>query len=285
MIRHAQVESLDLDYINKKLDQFFKEDNIDQDITTLSTQKKDKQVQAFFIAKEDLVFVGRDIIVQGLSECMVNQIQKDGAFVKQGEPIAVLSGPIETILRKERVILNLIQRLSGVASKTQELVEKIKEFNIQLLDTRKTTPGLRQFEKYAVCVGGGTNHRFSLKDAVMIKDNHLIGNSDFHNSVNNAFDKNPDKDIQIEVDTKEQLEQALTTKATSILLDNFDPKILPKTIKYIRSHEKGQSVYIELSGGINSDNIHHFCVKGVNGISMGALTHNIKSKDISLDLK
>ena len=285
MIRHAQVESLDLDYINKKLDQFFKEDNIEQDITTLSTQKKDKQVQAFFIAKEDLVFVGRDIIVQGLSECMVNQIQEDGAFVKQGEPIAVLSGPIETILRKERVILNLIQRLSGVASKTQELVEKIKEFNIQLLDTRKTTPGLREFEKYAVCVGGGTNHRFSLKDAVMIKDNHLIGNSDFQNSVNNAFDKNPDKDIQIEVDTKEQLEQALMTKATSILLDNFDPKILPKTIEYIRSHEKGQSVYIELSGGINSDNIHHFCVKGVNGISMGALTHNIKSKDISLDLK
>ena len=285
MIRHAQVESLDLDYINKKLDQFFKEDNIEQDITTQSTQKKDKQVQAFFIAKEDLVFVGRDIIVQGLSECMVNQIQEDGAFVKQGEPIAVLSGPIETILRKERVILNLIQRLSGIASKTQELVKKIKEFNIQLLDTRKTTPGLREFEKYAVCVGGGINHRFSLKDAVMIKDNHLIGNSDFHNSVNNAFDKNPDKDIQIEVDTKEQLEQALMTKATSVLLDNFDPKILQETIEYIRSHEKGQSIYIELSGGINPDNIHHFCVKGVNGISMGALTHNIKSKDISLDLK
>ena len=285
MIRHSQIESLDLDYINKKLDQFFKEDNIEQDITTLSTQKKDKQVQAFFIAKEDLVFVGRDIIVQGLSECMVNQIQEDGAFVKQGEPIAVLSGPIETILKKERVILNLIQRLSGIASKTQELVKKIKEFNIQLLDTRKTTPGLREFEKYAVFLGGGTNHRFSLKDAVMIKDNHLIGNSDFHNSVNNAFEKNPDKDIQIEVDTKEQLEQALTTKATSVLLDNFDPKVLPETIEYIRSHEKGKNLYIELSGGINAENLHHFCVKGVNGISMGALTHNIKSKDISLDLK
>ena len=285
MIRHTQIESLDLDYINKKLDQFFKEDNIDQDITTLSTQKKDQQVQAFFIAKEDLVFVGRDIIAQGLNECIVNQMQEDGAFVKKGEPIAVLSGPIETILKKERVILNLIQRLSGIASKTQELVKKIKEFNIQLLDTRKTTPGLREFEKYAVFLGGGTNHRFSLKDAVMIKDNHLIGNSDFHNSVNNAFEKNPDKDIQIEVDTKEQLEQALTTKATSVLLDNFDPKVLPETIEYIRSHEKGQNIYIELSGGINAENLHHFCVKGVNGISMGALTHNIKSKDISLDLK
>ena len=285
MTRHAQIESLDLDYINKKLDQFFKEDNIDQDITTFSTQKKDQQVQAFFIAKEDLVFVGRDIIAQGLNECIVNQMQEDGAFVKKGEPIAVLSGPIETILKKERVILNLIQRLSGIASKTQELVEKIKEFNVQLLDTRKTTPGLREFEKYAVYVGGGTNHRFSLKDAVMIKDNHLIGNSDFHSSVNNAFEKNPGKDIQIEVDTKEQLEQALTTKATSVLLDNFDPKVLPETIKYIRSHEKGKNIYIELSGGINSDNIHHFCVKGINGISIGALTHNIKSKDISLDLK
>ena len=285
MTRHKQIETLGLDYINKQLNQFFIEDNIDQDITTKSTQNNKKHVQAFFIAKEDLVFVGRDIIIQGLKECEVNQIQKDGAFVKEGEPIAVLSGPIEMILKKERVILNLIQRLSGIASKTQELVEKIKEFKIQLLDTRKTTPGLREFEKYAVCVGGGTNHRFSLKEAVMIKDNHLIGNADFHNSVNSAFDKNPDKDIQIEVDTKEQLEQALKTKATSILLDNFDPKILPETIEYIRSHEKGKSIYIELSGGINAENIHSFCVKGVDGISVGALTHNIKSKDISLDLK
>ena len=285
MIRHKQIEALGLDYINEKLDQFFQEDCILEDITTLSTQSSKKQAQAFFVAKEDLVFVGKDIIVEGLKECSVNQIQKDGALVKKGEPIAVLSGPIEIILKKERVILNLLQRLSGIASKTKELVEKIKTFNIQLLDTRKTTPGLRKFEKYAVYVGGGINHRFSLKDAVMIKDNHLIGNADFHNSVNSAFDKNPNKDIQLEVDTVEQLKQALKTKATSILLDNFDPQTLPETVQYIRSSDKGQEIYIELSGGITPENIHNYCISGVDGISMGALTHNIKSKDISLDLK
>ena len=285
MIRHAQVESLSLDYINKKIDQFFKEDNIEQDITTLSTQKKDKQVQAFFIAKEDLVFVGRDIIVQGLSECMVNQIQEDGAFVKQGEPIAVLSGPIETILRKERVILNLVQRLSGVASKTQELVEKVKEFNIQLLDTRKTTPALREFEKYAVYVGGGTNHRFSLKDAVMIKDNDLMGNSDILKIVSQAKTSNPNSDIQVEVDTIDQLNVVLASDATSILLDNFKPETLPDVLQKIKLHPKGVNMYVEVSGGITADTLQDFCIDGVNGISMGALTHNIKSKDISLDIK
>lgn len=285
MNRHKQIISLDPDFVNKKLEEFFLEDNINEDITTESTQTENKQVQAFFIAKEDLVFVGREIIIQGLKGCLFNQIQEDGAFVKKGEPIAVLSGPITTLLKKERVILNLIQRLSGIASTTHKLVEKVKDYNIQLLDTRKTTPGLREFEKYAVFIGGGTNHRFSLKDAVMIKDNHLIGNTDFHNAVNNAFDENKGKDIQIEIDTKEQLEQALTTKATSILLDNFDPKFLPEAVEYIRSHSSGHNIYIELSGGINAENIHSFCIKGVNGISMGALTHNIRSKDISLDLK
>tara|TARA_B100000945_G_C20264122_1_gene540719 strand:- start:51 stop:908 length:858 start_codon:yes stop_codon:yes gene_type:complete len=285
MIRHKQVKTLGTDYINKKLDQFFEEDNISKDITTLSTQRKNTHVQAFFIAKEDLIFVGKQIISQGLKECSFKQIKKDGAFIKKGGCIAELSGPITFILKKERVILNLIQRLSGIASTTNKLAEKTNRLNIQLLDTRKTTPGLRRFEKYAVYIGGGTNHRFSLKDAVMIKDNHLIGNSNFDDSIKSAFEKNPDRDIQVEVDTQNQLKKALDTKATSILLDNFSPEILPEAISYIKSHKSGKRMYIELSGGINSKNIDSYCIKGVDGISMGALTHNIKSKDISLDLK
>ena len=141
------------------------------------------------------------------------------------------------------------------------------------------------FEKFAVAVGGGTNHRFSLEDAVMIKDNHLVGSPDIIQTVAKAKQENPGKDIQLEVDTKDQLEIALESDATSLLLDNFQPQNLPDVIQRIRSHNKGQNIYIELSGGITEDTLSDFCIQGVNGISMGALTHNIKSKDIGLDIK
>ena len=283
MIRHEQITSLDKNYINNKLEQFFLEDNIFEDITTTSTQNENSHVEAIFLAKEDLLFVGKEIILQGLKKCIFKNIVEDGTYLKKGSQIAVLSGPIVEILKKERVILNLIQRLSGIASTTQKLVRKTEKFGIQLLDTRKTTPGLRRFEKYAVFIGGGTNHRYSLKDSVMIKDNHLIGNSSFQESVDRALAKNPNKDIQVEVDNSSQLREALKTKATSILLDNFHPRSLAQAISIIR--EKKKKIYIELSGGINMSNIKSYCVDGVDGISMGALTHNIKSKDISLDLK
>lgn len=285
MIRHSQTTKLNSDFVQKKLQEFFKEDNINEDITTAITQNKNKTVEAHFIAKENLVFVGSEIIKQGFIECSISRIKQDGDKASPGDILATVKGNIAIILKKERVILNLIQRLSGVASTTQKLAEKLKHHDIQLLDTRKTTPGLREFEKFAVTVGGGTNHRFSLKDAIMIKDNHLIGNPDLKKAVNQAAAKNPDKDIQVEVDTKKQLKDALKTQATSILLDNFYPETLQETVDYIRSHKNGEKIYIELSGGINSENIDQYCIKGVNGISMGALTHNIKSKDISLDLK
>ena len=286
MIRHHQYTILDPKLVQQKLEEFFKEDNIDFDITTQSTQINTKMVLCHFIAKENMVFAGKEIITQAfIKDCLIDSIISDGAKAKKGDVIASLSGSVNTILRKERVVLNLIQRLSGIASTTNRLAEKLQPYNIQLLDTRKTTPGLRAFEKFAVCVGGGTNHRFSLKDAVMIKDNHLIGNPNIKDAVAKALSANPGKDIQIEVDTVEQLQIALDTMATSILLDNFNPKDLPAVIEIIRNSSRGNQIYIELSGGINKDNVDNYCIKGVDGISMGALTHNIKSKDISLDLK
>ena len=285
MIRHKQITKLNPRLVEKKLQEFFNEDNINEDITTNTMLQEKKAVEARFVAKEDMVFAGKEIINQGFKECFIISLKNDGVHFKAGETIAEVSGPTEIILKKERVILNLLQRLSGIASTTNAIVKNLEKYNIQLLDTRKTTPGLREFEKFAVSVGGGTNHRFSLKEAVMIKDNHLIGDRNLKEVVDNAAKKNPGKDIQIEVDTKTQLEEALETKATSILLDNFSPKNLPEAINKIRSHKNGSNIYIELSGGINSENINDYCIKGVNGISMGALTHNIKSKDISLDLK
>ena len=285
MIRHKQITRLKPNFVEKKLKEFFNEDNIFEDITTNTIQQKSKTVEAHFVAKEDMVFAGKEIINQGFKECFIISIKNDGVYFKAGEVIAELSGQTEVILKKERVVLNLLQRLSGIATTTNTLVKKLKEFNIQLLDTRKTTPGLREFEKFAVSVGGGINHMFSLKEAVMIKDNHLMGSSNLKEAVNNAAKHNPGKDIQVEVDTREQLEEVLETQATSILLDNFSPTNLENIVKYIRSHKNGANIYIELSGGINAENIDSYCIEGVNGISMGALTHNIKSKDISLDLK
>tara|TARA_Y100000590_G_scaffold256088_1_gene287655 strand:- start:34 stop:894 length:861 start_codon:yes stop_codon:yes gene_type:complete len=286
MIRHEQYTSLAPKLVKQKLKEFFIEDNISQDITTKSTQAGTKSARANFVAKEDLIFAGKEIINQAfVKECSIENIIDDGTKINKGDLIATLSGPVNVVLQKERVVLNLIQRLSGIASTTFELSQKLKPYKIQLLDTRKTTPGLRAFEKFAVCVGGGTNHRFSLKDAVMIKDNHLIGNSDIQDAARKACSANPGKDIQIEVDTIEQLHIALKTKATSILLDNFKAQDLPEAIKIVRASKQGNQIYIELSGGINKENLESYCVKGVDGISMGALTHNIKSKDISLDLK
>ena len=286
MIRHYQHSTLDPQLVSRKLEEFFKEDNIDFDITTISTQTNIKKTACHFIAKEDMVFAGKEIIIQAfIKSCSIDSIVSDGLKVKKGSVIASLTGPIDTILQKERVVLNLIQRLSGIASTTKMLAEKLQPHNIQLLDTRKTTPGLRVFEKFAVCTGGGINHRFSLKEAVMIKDNHLIGNPDIKDAVFKAVSANPDKDIQIEVDTVKQLYAALDTMATSVLLDNFNPEDLPEAVEIIRSSKRGSQIYIELSGGINKHNIEQYCVEGVDGISMGALTHNIQSKDISLDLK
>ena len=284
MIRHKQYSKLDPEYVDKKLNEFFKEDNIESDITTKATQKN-QLVQAYFIAKEDMIFVGRDVIVQAFKDCNINQIQKDGAEIKKGEPLAILSAPINRILKKERVVLNLIQRLSGIASNTRDLVKIIGPHNIQLLDTRKTTPGLREFEKFAVFIGGGTNHRFSLKEGAMIKDNHLVGSPNIKDAVEKVINDNPGKDIQVEVDNVDQLQAALYSRATSIMLDNFCPEEIPAAIKKIQKNDRGQEIYIELSGGITKDNLKEYCLKGVHGISMGALTHNIKSKDISLDLK
>ena len=285
MTRFKQYTTLDPQFVAEKLQEFFKEDNIQKDITTISTQESNKEIQAILVAKEPLVFTGMEIIQQGFSDCVIDDLVEDGTFLNSGDTIAMIQGNVNSILKKERVILNLIQRLSGIATTVHQLSQITDQYNIELLDTRKTTPGLRVFEKFAVTVGGGVNHRFSLQDAVMIKDNHLMGNPEILEAISKAKKENPHKDIQVEVDTLEQLDIVLESKATSVLLDNFNPSDLTQIIDKIRAHPNGSNLYIELSGGITAKTLSKFCLDGVNGISMGALTHNIQSKDISLDIK
>ena len=259
------------------------------DITTDSLIPESLDGTASIISKSTGIVSGLAISIEVFRvispSVNVKSIITDGAIIENGDEIAQITGPLSGILKGERLALNFLQRLSGIATETSRYVAAIKGTNARIIDTRKTTPGLREFEKFAVSVGGGINHRFSLKDAVMIKDNHLVGNPNLKDAVHRAILNNPGKDIQVEVDTKKQLKEALNTGATSILLDNFDSNHLQATIKYIRAHKNGKNIYIELSGGITSQNINQYCIKGINGISIGALTHNIKSKDISLDLK
>ena len=285
MTRFKQHKELPIKYIQNKLKEFFNEDDIDNDLTTQLVFSREKEAEAVFIAKENLVFAGKAIIEEAFFNCKIISIKNDGDMIAEGQSIAKIKGDIRSILKKERVVLNLIQRLSAIATKVSKLVQITKEKGIELLDTRKTTPGLRLFEKFAVVVGGGTNHRFSLSSSVMLKDNHLSHTSSILKSVKQVKNLVKVKDIQVEADTVDLVNQILQSGASSILLDNFKPKKLSEVVDKIRKHPKGKNIYIELSGGITEQTLESFCVLGVDGISMGALTHNVKNVDISLDIK
>ena len=285
MTRFRQYKELPVKYIQHKLKEFFNEDDIDNDLTTQLIFSSEKETEAVFIAKENLVFVGNAILKEAFFNCKIICIAEDGDMITKGQAIAQIKGDIRSILKKERVVLNLIQRLSAIATKVSKLVQITKDKGIELLDTRKTTPGLRLFEKFAVAVGGGTNHRFNLSSAVMLKDNHLSHTPSILKSVEQLKGLVEGKDIQVEADTVDQVNQILKAGANSILLDNFKPKELSEVVDKIRTHPKGKNIYIELSGGITEQTLESFCILGVDGISMGALTHNVKSVDISLDIK
>jgi len=285
MTRFKQHKELPIKYIQNKLKEFFNEDDIDNDLTTQLVFSREKEAEAVFIAKENLVFAGKAIIEEAFFNCKIISIKNDGDMIAEGQSVAKIKGDIRSILKKERVVLNLIQRLSAIATKVSKLVQITKEKGIELLDTRKTTPGLRLFEKFAVVVGGGTNHRFSLSSSIMLKDNHLSHTSSILKSVKQVKNLVKEKDIQVEADTVDLVNQILQSGASSILLDNFKPKKLSEVVDKIRKHPKGKNIYIELSGGITEQTLESFCVLGVDGISMGALTHNVKNVDISLDIK
>ena len=285
MTRFKQHKELPIKYIQNKLKEFFNEDDIDNDLTTQLVFSREKEAEAVFIAKENLVFAGKAIIEEAFFNCKIISIKNDGDMIAEGQSIAKIKGDIRSILKKERVVLNLIQRLSAIATKVSKLVQITKEKGIELLDTRKTTPGLRLFEKFAVVVGGGTNHRFSLSSSVMLKDNHLSHTSSILKSVKQVKNLAKGKDIQVEADTVDLVNQILQSGASSILLDNFKSKKLSEVVDKIRTHPKGKNIYIELSGGITEQTLESFCILGVDGISMGALTHNVKNVDISLDIK
>lgn len=274
---------LDKNFVRKKILEFLEEDIGHQDITTDSLDT-DRYIEAYMIAKEDGILAGIEFakeVYNLVGDCKLENFVKDGASIKKGDILAIAYGSGKSILKAERLSLNIVQRLSGIATLTSKYVEKIKDTGVRLLDTRKTTPGFRAFEKYAVKVGGGDNHRFALYDVVMIKDNHIALAGSITEAVNQIKKKvSPMVRIEVEVSSFEQLEEALKNPVDVIMLDNMSAEDVKKAVKLIN-----KTKLVEVSGNITIENIRDYALAGPDFISTGAVIHSAKWLDISLKFK
>lgn len=270
--------------LNDLIKRALEEDLGHGDITTLSLIPAEQAARGLFVAKTPGIVAGIKVsraVFQHLDfETEFEVLKNDGDEITPGDIIAVAKGRTRTLLTGERTALNFLQRLSGIASKTRKMVNLIKYSSAQLLDTRKTTPGLRVLEKYAVSVGGARNHRFGLYDGVMIKDNHIQAVGSIQRAVAAARQRVPHTvKIEVEVDTLVQLQEALEAGADIILLDNMDVYELIQAVEITQGR-----ALLEASGGINEGNLAEVARTGVDFISMGALTHAASSLDISFDI-
>ena len=284
MIAYTQYTKLDAEYVLERIRFFLEEDIPDGDKTTLGTVSPNKKVTAEIQAVESLVFSGNEVIPHCFDDdSVVHILVKDGNELMPGDIIGHVIGKAVSILSRERVMLNLIQRLCGIATQAKVYAELARPYGVKILDTRKTTPGLRLLEKYAVTCGGGYNHRSNLSDGVLIKDNHLKSVESVRVAVQNIRKLDTNLPIELEVDTFEQIHDGLAACVDGFLLDNMHPNQIREAIQLIRNFAGGDSIFVEASGGITLDNLHGYLDTGVNAISIGALTHQIRSKDIRLE--
>lgn len=271
--------------VKQLLEQFLLEDIGDRDVTSTCLFSELDTARAEFLVKEDGVAAGLCIIEEGYRlldpAIKVEWYKRDGEAVKAGETIAAVQGKLASILSGERVILNLLQRMSGIATLTNKAVQALNGSSTQICDTRKTTPGLRMFEKYAVRCGGGANHRYGLYDGVMLKDNHIAYAGSIMKAVQSIRKKTGHMmKVEVEIETKEQLVEAVQAKADVIMFDNCSPEIIKEWIKLVPPF-----IVTEASGGIELEQLAEYGATGVNYISLGMLTHSVKSLDISLDIQ
>jgi nicotinate-nucleotide pyrophosphorylase (carboxylating) len=284
LIQYPQHLVLPGKYVKNKIKEFLDEDIPNGDITTFGTVKKNVKTTAVLQAQQNLIFAGEQILNHIFPKSFnIALFYKDGSFVKSNEIIAKIIGSAAYILSVERVMLNLIQRLCGIATLTQKYSDIAKPFNVKILDTRKTTPGLRLFEKYAVAVGGGFNHRLDLSSGILIKDNHIKAAGSIPNAVRQIKQNKYPFPIEVECENEFQILEALECKVDGALLDNMPPDVLKKAVKLIRNHPQGKKIFIEASGGITLDNLKKYVVTGVDAISIGALTHSAKGAELHLE--
>ena len=281
------MQPLSAEAVQTAVDRALQEDIGSGDATTLATVPSDSVSAASMVARQKMVVCGLPLAEAAFrslaAELIITPCVADGDPIEAGRELLRIEGPTRAVLTGERTALNFIQRLSGVATLTANYVDAIAGTTTQILDTRKTTPGWRLLEKYAVACGGGRNHRFGLHDLIMIKDNHLAALRDQPPSaiaaaVARARAAYPDLRVEVEADTLEQVAQAADSGADIILLDNMPPEILTEAVKIIAGRAE-----TEASGGITLDTIRAVAETGVDFISVGALTHSAKAVDIGLD--
>jgi len=270
--------------IKKELLRFISEDVQSGDVTSVLLPKN--KIRAKIISREDGILAGvrfaRDIF--RLNGCNVKIIKKDGVKLKPNQIILQVSGNARTILSCERTALNLLSRMSGIATQANLLVSKIRKINrkTKLYSTRKTAPGLRFFDKEAVMIGGGHKHRMSLNDMVMIKDNHLLVSNSMEDIIKKA--RKQHKHVEVEVESQRDAILAANSGATIVMLDNFSPEQIKKTITALQKKKLRNKVKLEASGRINSKNITAFAKTGVDMISVGSITNSVKGLDFSLEV-
>ncbi|MGM0681506.1 MAG: carboxylating nicotinate-nucleotide diphosphorylase [Thermodesulfobacteriota bacterium] len=268
--------------LNRILENFLAEDIGNGDITSEAIFRRDQQVSAEFIAKDNFIVAGlEDIVVRLFLLCnpyLQYEVIKDGSRVEAGDTIFRVQGPALDLLRAERVGLNIIQRLSGIATYTNFFVHKVEDLPVKIVDTRKTTPGMRVLEKYAVRVGGGSNHRFNLTDGILIKDNHISACGGIYPAVKLVRERAPHI-LKIEVETENlgQVNECLEAGVDIIMLDNMDTSLMKKAVELTAGN-----ALLEASGGVTLDNVRAIAETGVDLISVGGLTHSATSCDISM---
>jgi nicotinate-nucleotide pyrophosphorylase (carboxylating) len=266
---------------------FLKEDLGRGDITTQTVVRGGARARGQFLAKTDFVLCGLEI-AEAVFSTLDSSVQLesrvyDGELIQAGTTFAVIEGPATVLLTAERTALNLMQRLSGVATLTKTFVDSVAGSGAKIVDTRKTTPGLRVLEKYAVTVGGGFNHRFGLDDGVLIKDNHIALAGGVKRAIELARRSVTHlMKIEVEVASQSQLKEAIAAKADVIMLDNFQPDEIRQAVQMIRAEAPG--AIIEISGGVTLASVRELAECGADLISVGAITHSATAVDISLKI-
>jgi len=277
---------MDLNTLKKSIERFLHEDIGSGDLTSEATLSKEQISIAEFIAKGSFVVCGMESVASLVfqtqnSAIEITQVSKDKTSASPGDILLKAKGPVLDLLKAERVALNLVQRLCGIATFTARFVEKVKPLPVKILDTRKTTPGLRMLEKYAVRTGGGHNHRFNLADGILIKDNHIQACGSIKAAVARMRENIPHTmKIEVESATLEQVRECLACGVDIIMLDNMKPAMMREAVKVA-----GGRAILEASGGINLDNVREVAETGVDYISVGALTHSAPACDISMRLQ
>jgi len=288
-VHSARVERLSSEEIQSAVASALVEDIGSGDVTTLAAVPETAQAQTSMRAREPLVVAGLALaeaaFLQLSTSVQITRAAEDGQRLAKGEALLRITGPARALLGAERVALNFLQRLCGIATLTAQFVEAVKGTRAQILDTRKTTPGWRRFEKYAVACGGGRNHRLGLYDMVLIKDNHLAAlRNESPNAiaaaVRRARAEYPALQVEVEADTLEQVEQAVAAGADMVLLDNMNLEQLRRAVERCKDRAR-----TEASGGVTLAGVRAIAETGVDFISVGALTHSARAVDIGLDFE